>query len=392
MVSGLSECFGTELAVGQPYQFSDCNKCIFTWHGCVIEIEGDCHAYLSEETPMNIYANTHGIIQNSREIARHANSIGPIVMITGATDSGKSSLCELLCNYATRLGETITFVDIDVAQSLITVPGNIGAISLEKPLDINEGYGMAPPIVYYYGSTSIGTNPKLLKKQIANLAKSVNERLAENSKDVGPSGCIINTGGWVDGEGYELLLTSIEHFSPDVLLVLDNERLYSDLDNDVDKTKKPVSIVKLPKSGGVVQRDTETKKKRRIKSIREYFYGVLGDLSPHTLVISFSKLIIYKLNSAIQAPASALPIGEAINVDPLQLVRVEPSIDMIHSILGVSTCKIPDSEDMIDWNLAGFVYVSDVNMEKRLFTLMTPCPGKYLPSRHLIMTDIKYLE
>ena len=74
MVSGLGECMGTELALNQPYKFNDCDKywnifrvvdlrCIFTWHGCTIKIEGECHAYVSEETPMNIYANTHGILQ-----------------------------------------------------------------------------------------------------------------------------------------------------------------------------------------------------------------------------------------------------------------------------------------------------------------------------------------
>ena len=84
-------------------------------------------------------------------------------MITGATDSGKSSLCELLCNYATRLGENILFVDIDVSQTSVTIPGNIGAIPLDRPTDLHEGFGMTPPIAYYYGYLSPGINKYLSK-------------------------------------------------------------------------------------------------------------------------------------------------------------------------------------------------------------------------------------
>lgn len=56
---------------------------------------------------MTLYVNTHAILQNLRNIARKNGTAGPKVMIVGATDSGKSSLCSLLTNYATRMGETV---------------------------------------------------------------------------------------------------------------------------------------------------------------------------------------------------------------------------------------------------------------------------------------------
>jgi polyribonucleotide 5'-hydroxyl-kinase len=63
-VSGTAECIGTELAPGVRYTFKgEVSSCIFTWHGCVIEIEGECHAYSASETPMNFYANLHGYLQ-----------------------------------------------------------------------------------------------------------------------------------------------------------------------------------------------------------------------------------------------------------------------------------------------------------------------------------------
>jgi polyribonucleotide 5'-hydroxyl-kinase len=71
---------------------------------------------------------------------------------------------------------------------------------------------------------------------------------------VNAAGLIVNTCGWVEGIGYELLLHSIDVFMIDVILVIDHERLYSDLTLDIKtklKSQRNIEIIKLPKSGGV---------------------------------------------------------------------------------------------------------------------------------------------
>jgi polyribonucleotide 5'-hydroxyl-kinase len=62
---------------------------------------------------------------------------------------------------------------------------------------------------------------------------------------------VINTCGWIDGEGYELLLASIDKTEADFVLVIDNERLYSDLSQVYAKRNPNVRVMKLMKSGGV---------------------------------------------------------------------------------------------------------------------------------------------
>lgn len=59
---------------------------------------------------------------------------------------------------------------------------------------------------------------------------------------------IINTCGWVKGEGYKQLLNSGKAFEVDVILVLDQERLYNELVRDMPNY---VKIVFIQKSGGV---------------------------------------------------------------------------------------------------------------------------------------------
>jgi len=54
------------------------------------------------------------------------------VMIVGEADSGKSTLANILAAYAVRLGRCPTFVDLDVGQGMITVPGGIAAAALDS--------------------------------------------------------------------------------------------------------------------------------------------------------------------------------------------------------------------------------------------------------------------
>lgn len=62
------------------------------------------------------------------------------------------------------------------------------------------------------------------------------------------SGVIINTCGWIKALGYKQLLYTATAFEVDVILVLDQERLYNELVRDVPNF---IKVVLLPKSGGV---------------------------------------------------------------------------------------------------------------------------------------------
>ncbi|GMP28981.1 hypothetical protein CsSME_00004290 [Camellia sinensis var. sinensis] len=100
---------------------------------------------------------------------------------------------------------------------------------------------------------------------------------------------VINTMGWIEGVGYELLLHAIDAFNAIVVLVLGQEKLCSML-KDVLKSKPNVDVVKLQKSDGVVSRNAKVRQKARSYRIREYFYGLANDLSPHSNITSFSDL------------------------------------------------------------------------------------------------------
>ena len=82
------------------------------------------------------------------------------------------------------------------------------------------------------------------------LASRVDGRL-DRDADARASGLIINTCGWIDATGYDVLLHCIEAFAIDVILVMGHDKLFSKISADA---AEHISVVKLPKSGGVVER------------------------------------------------------------------------------------------------------------------------------------------
>lgn len=85
---------------------------------------------------MASYLELHMALERKRSSARAVGSAGPSVLIAGPTDTGKSSLCRLLANYLARSGSTSTFIDLDISQGAMSIPGCICAVPIHRPLDI----------------------------------------------------------------------------------------------------------------------------------------------------------------------------------------------------------------------------------------------------------------
>ncbi|EFX84332.1 hypothetical protein DAPPUDRAFT_239024 [Daphnia pulex] len=90
---------------------------------------------------MIIYLNTHaGLEQIRKKADADETKRGPIAMIVGPTDIGKSTVCMLLLNYAVPI-----YVDLDVGQGQLSIPGTIGAMAIERPADVEEGFSQITP-------------------------------------------------------------------------------------------------------------------------------------------------------------------------------------------------------------------------------------------------------
>ncbi|KAH9734341.1 protein CLP1-like [Citrus sinensis] len=378
LLNGNAEIYGTELPPEIWLTFPPRLKfAVFTWYEATIEMDGTPETdYTADETPMVSYVNVNAVLEGRRNRAKASPSKdsdasqGPRVIVVGPTDSGKSTLSRMLLSWAAKLGWKPTFVDLDIGQGAITIPGCIAATPIELPIDPVEGIPLEMPLVYFFGHATPSNNVELYKVLVKELAQML-ERQFNGNAESRAAGMVINTMGWIEGVGYELLLHAIDTFKANVVLVLGQEKLFSML-RDVLKNRPNVDVVKLQKSGGV-----------------EYFYGLTNDLSPHANVANFSDFLVYRIGGGPQAPRSALPIGADPVANPLRIVLVNVDKELLHLVLAVSYAK--DADQIISSNVAGFIFVTDVDTQRKTITYLAPSPGM-LPSKYLIAGTLTWLE
>ncbi|XP_061107860.1 polyribonucleotide 5'-hydroxyl-kinase Clp1 isoform X2 [Conger conger] len=422
LLSGMAEVFGSELNRNKKYTFGPGSKiAVFTWQGCSVSLTGKTEvAYVSRDTPMLLYLNTHAALEQMRQQAERDNERGPRVMVVGPTDVGKSTVCRLLLNYAVRLGRRPTLVELDVGQSGVSVPGTVSALCIERPADVEEGFSVQAPLVYHFGSTTPGTNIKLYNKglhpfcavknlpvenhtrtnvkqynKLTSCLADVFSQRCEVNRRASVGGCIINTCGWVKSSGYQALVHCASAFEVDVVLVLDQERLYNELKRDLPHF---VRVVLLPKSGGVVERSKTCRRDTRDEKIREYFYGFRGaSFYPHAFDVRFSDVRIYKIG-APSIPDSCLPLGMSQDDTQLKLVPVTPGRDLTHHVLSVSCAEDEGGEGggtsrrgVLESPVCGFIVVTAVDTQAQVMTVLSPAP-RPLPRHTLLIMDIRFID
>lgn len=164
-------------------------------------------------------------------------------------------------------------------------------------------------------------------------------------------------------------------FSVNTILVLGSERLHSEMHKRFSSyrtsTGEAITLVKLDKSGGCVDRDEGYMSQTREVAIKSYFFGDLkSTLSPHTQLISFDDATIYKIR---EPNAMSFMPGDAVAEEEDIYEKVEPNPGMLHCMLAVMYANVADSQETIrDASVMGFVYVAEVDDKKRRMKVLAP--------------------
>ena len=409
--SGTAEIFGVELAPERTLSLSGSRKlALFTWMGCEVQVWGaECAMYVSKESQVPLFANLHQQLEARRSAAEASGGQGPRVLVVGPTDSGKSTLCRILLSYACRVGRAPTFVDLDLGQGEVSVPGTVAATPLDRQcLSSEEGYTGTAPLSYYVGEVSPGTSPLVYRNAAERLAELVGRRQAQ-AGDIGDrarvGGLVINTFGWVDGLGYELLLHAARTFAVDTVVVMGHDRTFAQMSEDLKAPSAgggaasaaaaaaaaaPITLLKLNRSGGVVERSKDFRRDARAMRVRQYFYG--GDpqapLTPETLSVRFEDVVLVRVGGVV-GDSTLIPIGKASALDPLRITIVPPTERVINQLLAVSYATTDKQIPHV--NVAGFVHVRAVDAKERKITLLAPCAGE-LPSKFLILGAMTWVD
>jgi len=135
------------------------------------------------------------------------------LMIVGASDSGKSTLTTYLLNLAVAKGIKVGVVDADIGQSDLAPPGCVGGAVIERQvIDLRDVKGS---VLEFVGSTS----PMGIERVVIMAVRRAVERISGQQPDL----LLINTDGYVDGEGAEYKVKIGESISPDLILYISTE-------------------------------------------------------------------------------------------------------------------------------------------------------------------------
>jgi polyribonucleotide 5'-hydroxyl-kinase len=228
------------------------------------------------------------------------------------------------------------------------------------------------------------------------MALSVMNRFEEDST-VKKSGLFIDTPGALNDpkSNYDLLQHIVSEFSINVILTIGSERLSSDLTRrfQIGKTgEDAVTVLRISKPGGAIERDNAFMKQLRAQQVRQYFFGSGREaLNPHSHSVPFADLDIFRAQSqsSILAEdsfgadtgdddyeASDAVATAAKNASGLE--KITPSLAMTGNLIAIKFCHGQSEErEVRDSTVMGFLYVAEVDETRKRVRFLAPHPQRW---------------
>lgn len=359
---------------------------IVTWSGCTIQFKGKVFGYRTEALEStNCHINYHTDLDKFRLFAEFRKIRGPVVMVVGSKDVGKSTICKTLLSNAVRVSPprfTPMYIDLDPNGGYVSIPATIGAMVVNKPYVIGESFQPMIPLVYNYGHLDIKENMELYDLLISELSKMVLARM-DNIPKVNASGIIINTSPLNKTSGHEYLLRIAKAFKVDnILMVGQQQRVHQLLIRDAPST---IKITRIEKSAGVLYKSANDELFMREKIISNYFFGIPSFPSdPYLISLKFSDVKIVKIGPLQQSVSNSSGTTERC----FEIITVQPGMNINYNLLALSYAKT--EKEIPQSNVLGFVWVEKVNLQEETLQMLSPVQSSYLPGRFMVLSDAQH--
>jgi polyribonucleotide 5'-hydroxyl-kinase len=193
----------------------------------------------------------------------------------------------------------------------------------------------------------------------------------------------------------------VDAFRINVILVVGHEKLNVETQRAYGSR---MTVVKIPKSGGVVELDLQYRQRVHAQQIHTYMYGqiitpprglsasVIGDadfdghLAPSSSVIPFGELSFLRIGEKSMAPSSALPIGATRTVNEMHPMPLDPASSgsgLLNAIVALLAPPVhPEEterydEEVLDLQVSGFLAITNIDIPNRKLTILSPSPGSF---------------
>lgn len=193
-----------------------------------------------------------------------------IVILLGATDTGKSTLAKFLITNLCQRGLKVALVDADIGQSFLGPPATIGLALFKSHPDWEVV--LSTPEIFFVGST---TPEGHFPIHLRGVKKMVGKAVAYQSDVI-----LVDTTGFILGEGgKELKRRKIDLLSPRFILALQKSNEIEHI-LELNKENPLCKIHRLPLSEQVRLRSMEERRIYRANRFQDYFkYSVIHELA-----------------------------------------------------------------------------------------------------------------
>ena len=311
------------------------------------------------------------------EIAEKVSKDTPqILMFLGGVDTGKTHTTVSFLKYFVHHGKKVGYIDADIGQSNISVPGTIGYVKLEGKLDNFDE--IKATTVYFVGSI---TPTRHLLPIIVGIKKML-DRAREDGVDI----VVLDTTGMIKGIGGRVLKEYIvELIAPATVIALARENELDHILKVIEK--KNIKLYKFTSSERVKEKDQKHRKVNRERKFRMYFSNakeVVFDLKKYALIGTFygtgSRMSDEELEKMSKEIGKNIIYGENIP-EGYYLVtdeKVTSNDDAINRILISKSWFKGLLVGLIDKNdfLVSMGIIKDFDLKGGMFTLITPIPDE----------------
>lgn len=418
LLSGSAERDGTELALNKSYRFSGARSKITTLQGCLLEVEGSPqHDHVAEGHPATslttAHLNLHFLLANLRQDAARGSQggTGPRLMVVGPASTGKTTLARELTAWGVKQGAQPLVVNTDPREGMLSLPGTLTAATFATMMDVEAegGWGGTPmsgpsavpvklPIIFQFGRQYATDDVHLYKEAVSKLAGAVTERMSDNA-EARTSGLIIDTPGiTLEGKlGQEemgLLAHIVEEFSVNMILVIGSKSIEKAVMDRFSGEKTTLGdatcVTALEKASGVVQNDEAWVLASQQAAIKEYFFGdYKTTLNPSKQLLDLDAITIYRMPDrkysvplsfnalSCQADTNGTPTAAEGPPEHRGLNKVDPSPALSHWTMPIMNATIGDAPEAIRTAaVQGFVYIADVDKDRRKINVLFPTSGR----------------
>ncbi|WP_157046244.1 Clp1/GlmU family protein [Geotalea uraniireducens] len=219
-----------------------------------------------------------------------------VILLLGATDSGKSTLARFLVAGLTATGLTVALVDTDVGQSALCLPGTVGVKLFRSSADLAD-YRCEQ--FSFLGSA----NPARLVPRLLETTGRLTE-LARSRAEV----VLIDTTGLISGElGRGLKLAKIRVTLPDQIIALQRrdecEPILGQLDELVIRRIHPHPAART--------RSKESRSRIRRERLAAYF----ANATPAEMLLHGDEVELYRLGERVSLRHEQLAAGTVIGLN-----------------------------------------------------------------------------